>query len=477
MKINKFSNLLTSSEKMKRIILMLSIFILLAYGVLAAEPASVAQGQNIRFANDSEFDTQNVEHTFVNQIPDPAEPGRYVDLRWKIENFGGTGIRDIRAELLPEFPFSLLPGDDGIRKVGSLHARQIGEQGVVIYYRVLVDRDAVEGNNEIRLRYSADKGKSWVRLDPFFVRIQTLDAILAVTSVSSKPENIKPGEAASVNIMLRNYADSLLKDIRFSLDFRASQISPMGSSNEKVIKQIAANEEASLVFRLIADSDAESKVHKIPYGLSYTDNIGNLHQKNGTVGLVVKEEPEFSVNLEDIEIFTKNTKGKVVISVSNIGSSEIKFMSISLAESDDYKVLSAPVVYIGNIESDDFETAEFDVFVESKKKEVPLNVELEYKDSYNQDYSSSDTLILNLYSNREAKRLGLVATGSAFRSFISFVVFVITTVFWLFMLMDLWKNKMKRYQKWLWLALVVLTHVVGAVIYYFLGRKKELGKR
>jgi len=50
--------------------------------------------------------TENIKVSFVNQEPDPAEPGTFVDVRFKFENIGLETSDEITVELLPEFPFS-----------------------------------------------------------------------------------------------------------------------------------------------------------------------------------------------------------------------------------------------------------------------------------------------------------------------------------------------------------------------------------
>jgi len=145
---------------------------------------------------------------------------------------------------------------------------------------------------------------------------------------------------------------------------------------------------------LIADADAESKVHKIPYLLDYVDNIGNAYSKNGTIGLVVNEIPEYSVNLEDVDIYTSDQKGKIVVSVSNIGSSEIKFMEVTLQESSEYTLLSPATVYIGNIDEDDYESASVVLEVASDTTTVPVRIS--YKDALNRQYEEQYDLQLRL---------------------------------------------------------------------------------
>ena len=48
---------------------------------------------------------RNVDATFLNQNPDPVEPGEYVELRWRFENTGDEDILNISAEIEPRAHF------------------------------------------------------------------------------------------------------------------------------------------------------------------------------------------------------------------------------------------------------------------------------------------------------------------------------------------------------------------------------------
>ena len=149
--------------------------------------------------------------TMINQMPDPAEPGKYADVRFKFENNGTKTAENVEAEILPQYPFSLDPGTDAIKILGSINAQQKGDKGVVIKYRLRVDKDALEGESEIKLRYRTSENV-WITLPEFKINIQPYDAILVLDRVVSKPEVIKPGEKATVGITFRNMAEILLKN-------------------------------------------------------------------------------------------------------------------------------------------------------------------------------------------------------------------------------------------------------------------------
>ena len=79
--------------------------------------------------------------------------------------------------------------------------------------------------------------------------------------------------------------------------------------------------------------------------------------------------------------------------------------------SDDFVILSNSKTYIGNLEPDDFETAEFDIYM-NEQGMVPLNVNIEFRDNYNTKHSESYALELQSYSKGELKKYGLPFTKS-----------------------------------------------------------------
>lgn len=90
---------------------------------------------------------------FVNQDPYPADPGNYVNLLFKIENSGSQDANNVTTQLMTEYPFSLNPQVSPINSFGTV--RGLGdEMQYLLKYRLKVDNDAVNGENEIKMEYS-----------------------------------------------------------------------------------------------------------------------------------------------------------------------------------------------------------------------------------------------------------------------------------------------------------------------------------
>ena len=354
--------------------------------------------------------------SLASQDPDPVEPGKIVELSFKLDN-QGTLANDVLFEIMPEYPFSLLPGEEAVKNVGTLGTSQNTDRTVFVKYKILVDQNAVDGNQEIKIRYKIGAFESWTTIDDLTVKVQSHDAILSVDRITAMPEVTAPGSKTRLSISLKNYASSLLKDVKVTLDLgksgdEATPFSPIGSTNEKVISVIDAQASSIIEFSLLADPDAKSKTYKVPMKIQYSDTLNKNYSKTNTIALVVGVEPDISVYIDTSSIYSSGSTGDLSVKIVNKGLTDVKFLNVNLEKGQGYMALSPYEVYIGNIDSDDYETADFKINVEkTKDKKIILPLTVDYKDANNHDYIKKVNLELPLYTSSEARKLGLV-TGS-----------------------------------------------------------------
>src|SRR3989344_1705231 len=155
----------------KALVIFVVLAVLLASNVIAAQTTQRPSSIN------------DIAVTLINQEPDPAEPGKYVDVRFKFDNNGSGEARNVMVELLPEYPLSLDSGVSPARNIGTIQSMQRGDVGIIVKYRLRVDENAIEGENDLRIRYKIE-GYSCIGPEEFKVDVQTNDAILSVDSVS-----------------------------------------------------------------------------------------------------------------------------------------------------------------------------------------------------------------------------------------------------------------------------------------------------
>ena len=130
----------------------------------------------------------------------------------------------------------------------------------------------------------------------------------------------------------------------------------------------------------------------------------------------------------------------MTVKIVNKGLPDMKFVNVKLGKSDKYRLISPAEVYIGNIDSDDYETADFRLYVEkASEKKVVLPLTVEYKDANKKDYKDIVNLELPLYSSSEAKKLGLVQSNGK----LNWIVLIVLAVAGFFGY-RMWKKRRKH---------------------------------
>lgn len=370
--------------------------------------------------------------SLVNQDPDPVKPGEYVELRFRVHNAEiNTLAKNVRISVIPEFPYSALPGQATEVSLGDLPGTALSSEMITVKFKLKVDEAAVEGEIPIKVRYSFNNQSAITQ--EIDLNVQSVDANLGVVSVSSSPEEILPGEMTKLYINFRNFADSTMRDISLKLDFGYSHILdvstvktptesinafnslpfvPIGSSSEQKLDILKSGQEHTFVYNIMTYSDAESKVYKVPVTITYYDELDTKYVKQDIIGLVVGGEPEVYGIVDETSLSICSKSGNVVVRFVNRGVTDARFVNVKLTDTEDYEVVSANEVYLGDVDSDDYETAEFDIYTKkSAKKPIPLLFEMEYKGAGNSLYTNEFNVTL---APKDPKKLGQKSSGSGF---------------------------------------------------------------
>src|SRR3989344_49387 len=356
------------------------------------------------------FPGNKVKISLISQTPDPVKPGESFDLKIRVQALtsnakGDYVIKNLKIEMLKEYPFSVLDPERYDRDLGSLDDGEVRD----ITYRVKAAADSPDGVNRIKFRYSSDTEGSLDGEGYLSINVRPIETTLAIASLKSNPEKIPAGSEAELNAELKNSASSYMRDVALKLDLSNTPFTPLETSSEKRIAQLAPGDKAAISFKVIADTNAESKPYRIPVVLTYLDDQNNKFSRNDSIGLLVYSEPELDYNIDDSKIARKGDTGEVIISVSNIGPSKVKFISLEVLPSKEYDLVSNDKIYLGNLDPDDFQTASFKIHAAKSNPKILLNVI--YKDAYNKEFSKNFELPLNTYSNSEAVAYGLVKPG------------------------------------------------------------------
>ena len=384
-----------------------------------------------------------IDITLISQEPDPVNPGEVVNLRFKIENLGATPTGDLVFEILPQYPFSIYKGS-AIQKVASLQGLQRDGEGVILLYKIKVDENAVEREETIDIRYKeeGDVSNRWMYIEDFPVRIRTRDIVVSVESITSSPDPIPPGKEASISLKIKNNADSLVRDLVIKLDTTSTAVpfAPVKSTTEKSLYQLDAGKEVTVNFNLIVEPDADGDIYKIPLNISYADETGTMYSKDDVISLKVASNPNLLATIDSTDIYSKKKSGGVVIKIVNRGLTNIKLLTAKLESNEDFEILSEEEVYIGNIDSDDYETVEFILDIKSKDEVITLPIELIYMDATNKDFKQTKEVELRVFSASDAQKVGMVEKSSIGFTIMFLIVAVGLGIYF-------WRRRKKKQQE------------------------------
>ncbi len=233
---------------------------------------------------------------------------------------------------------------------------------------------------------------------------------LTISDVRTVPSEVAPGQNARISIDIENNLNDDVENVDVLLDFSSVEvpIAPFEGSSEKTIGDINSDDKETASFNVIILPGAKSGIYKIPVKVTY--NVVNQNvtlQKNGTISLVVNSQPEVRVSAEGNLV--KGVEREIILRVINEGLSDIKLASIQVSQPNFATISSSLYEYLGNIDSNDFDSVDLKIVAnENSPPYISIPVFITYKDSTNKDFTQSETVTLKVYSQDEAKKLGLI---------------------------------------------------------------------
>ncbi len=253
--------------------------------------------------------------------------------------------------------------------------------------------------------------------------IPLVNAQIAINSFSSNPIDVLPGNRLRLSITLENVGEKDITNVLVKIDLTEIPFAPFESSTEQVIEEINKDDKESVSFALVALPDAEPKIYKVPVEINYNET-----KKTSLISLEIRANAKLDVILDNSEILKLNNQGKTNVKFVNNGLAQIKFLKVTLQESPSYEILSPNSIYIGGVDVDDFESEEFTII--PKVNNPQLQFILEYRDINNNEFREDKNIQLKVYSDVEAKRLGLEEAG--FNWFFALLILLVIVLFYFY---------------------------------------------
>lgn len=224
--------------------------------------------------------------------------------------------------------------------------------------------------------------------------------VMKIKDISVTPSNLVPGREGILKLSIENTAKFEIRDIRVQINL-PDEISFLDDISKRKIAILDSGISQELEYDIIVSSETDEGVYKIPITVDYINFIGDERQDNDSFGIIIKSVPKLFIKAEDSNLYEKGDIGDITLTFVNNDIGNIKFLTIELLESENYNVVSVNKDYIGDLDSDDFESVDFKIRLNTKNKEIPLLLRLNYKDALNQDYTQELDVNLNILTAAE----------------------------------------------------------------------------
>lgn len=255
------------------------------------------------------------------------------------------------------------------------------------------------------------------------VSFAILNSVSALTIDSVAIANeIQPGKTTRITLGIENGADEDVQDVSVTLDLSNVPFAPFDSASEYSIEEIEEDDTEYAEFELIALNNAQAGIYKIPVRITYIQD-GDDKIKNSLISIVVDSKPEISASVED-SLLLKGTDNEFFIKITNKGLSDAKFVEIEVGQGQ-YQLLVGSSHYIGDIDSDDFDSVKLNAFFKDNiGNNINMPVTVIYRDDLNKEYREVFNLNLHVYTENRAVELGLMEkqVGSGYIVGLVFIV-------------------------------------------------------
>ena len=353
--------------------------------------------------------SSNIQIELKDTEPTPLQTSEYADVWLEVRNNGSASANDVNIRFNENYPFTV---DRGERRNWSIPELVPGDT-YQLHLQTRVDDNAVQGEN--RLNFDVET-PSLTFEEEVPVEVRSDRNVLAIDNVAF-PAKAAPGSSNSMDLRLENLADGQVKNVQVNLDFGSDDL-PLASkgSSQKNVVSIEPGETRNISYTLDIDESAENGVYKLPIDITFENEAGTQFNQSASTSVNIGGEPRLRAGLNSEEPLRDGETREVTFRLVNQGYGSAEFVSLELEETDVVEVIGSNDEYIGSMDSDDFQTASFQVNVDAEtesveRDEVDFPVRINYSDSMG-ERAVTQNVSAELYTQEEIQRYGLGNTGN-----------------------------------------------------------------
>ena len=318
--------------------------------------------------------------TLLNQDKDPAIPGEYVELRFKVEKQGNKELENIQFELEEQYPFSFDNSDTPVKELGNWKVQTDNSQYYTLFYKLKVDQNALEDTYNLTLTQNADGVE--VSRD-FEVRVgEPRNIKFSLGDVKTTPQKLIPDfDEGKITIDLTNIGEQDAYQVVSEMQLVEGMEESYGYSNRENLGTIEEGSSKTANFYIDTFENLSSGSHETVLNVKYKDNEENVvKQIEIPFTIRVFGKPQYEINTVNVTPNLRSqSAGDAFIEITNVGEQDADLVSVQI-----FKDSSQPFSFdeksdfIGKLEQGDSGQAlfNFDVNSGAAAKEYKLTMQI-----------------------------------------------------------------------------------------------------
>lgn len=244
--------------------------------------------------------------------------------------------------------------------------------------------------------------------------------------INQDPDPVSAGDVVEVRFKVENLWETTKDEIIVVImpEYPFTLYSGEKTRNIGILTGRQYGADAQILdFKLKVDKNAVEGDHEIGIKVSTGETIW-VYDDLFFVD-IESEEIRFRTYIRNSNIIIPGSKGTFSIEFANAGGYDIEFLELELLSSPDYKLLSTSTyTYIGELDSDDTESEEFQIYVpdEIEVVNIPIKVTYEVNDY---TYEEESNLQLELLTIEEAKNIGLIKSKNTTNIILAIIAIIV----------------------------------------------------
>ncbi|MFH1786978.1 MAG: CARDB domain-containing protein [archaeon] len=331
----------------------------------------------------------------VSTLSSPAsvEPGASFSLQIQIQNSGKGAANDMEVYPVIEGPFEVKAGTKTKESISTLNAGQIA----VVSFDFFTIYGTNTGIYNLKIAVLDGSGLKVEKAIP--ISVQSSPDIEVVDVIS--PEKISPGDLIELKLVLKNVGGGEAKNVRVTYA-ESTALLPVGAA-VGFVDSISPGIQKTVRLPLSIAGDTEGGSKTLAVTINFDDSSGAAQTAVlRNIGVKVSSNIELKAFLDEQTSMTAGVTGAVSVQIANTGPNIAQYLEVKVS-SDDF-VLSPTSFYIGNLESDDYDTVDFAATTSKPAGDYPVTVTLSYKDQFNKATEDVQTVSVKVLSPSEYKK-------------------------------------------------------------------------